>query len=138
VNHEAATPHRPNDSVRTAGALAEAFAGASALNLTFARLDYFHTEPLVLWAEPSPLPALNSAYEAVHARIDPSLCHPHYRPGAWVPHCSLGTKIPADRRAEAITLAVQPIEPFQVTFDVADCVSFPPVVVLREHRLARA
>jgi 2'-5' RNA ligase len=126
------------DPERLRAVLADAFTGASALSLTFGRLDYFDIEPFVLWAVPSPLPALNSAHEAVHARIDPSLCHPHYRPGAWVPHCTLGTKIQPDRRAEAITLAAQPIEPLRVTFDVADCVSFPPVTVLREHRLAGA
>lgn len=126
------------DPERLRAVLAEAFTGASALSLTFAQLNYFDTEPLVLWAVPSPLPALNSAHEGVHARIDPSLCHPHYRPGAWVPHCTLGTKIQAERRAEAISLAALPFEPFRVTFSVADCVSFPPVTVLSEHRLARA
>ncbi len=108
------------------------------MSLTFARLDYFDTEPLVLWAVPSPSLALNSAHKAVHACIDPHLCRPHYRPGAWVPHCTLGTQVQANRRAEAITFAARPIEPLQVTFDVADCVSFPPVIVLREHRLAHA
>ena len=97
--------------------------------------DYAPTDPQ---ATPSTVSDLTSAHAAVHARIDPGLCHPYYRPGAWVPHCTLGTKIQADRRAEAITLAARPIEPFRVTFSVADCVSFPPVTVLREHRLARA
>jgi 2'-5' RNA ligase len=119
-------------------ALASAFAGASAFNFTFARLDYFDTKPLVLWAAPLALPALIEAHRAVHALIDPGRCHPHYRPDAWIPHCTLGTKIRMDQRAEAITLAAQPIQPFRVTFDVADCVSFPPVVVLSEYRLAHA
>ncbi len=126
------------DPERLKAVLTEIFAGAPALSLTFARLDYFDTEPLVLWAVPSLLPALNRAHKAVHARIDASLCAAHYRPGAWVPHCTLGAKIQANRRAEAITLAARPIEPFRVTFDVADCVTFPPVIVLHEHRLTCA
>jgi 2'-5' RNA ligase len=126
------------DPERLKAVLADAFAGASTLSLTFARLDYFDAEPLVLWAAPLPLLALNSAHEAVHAYIDPSLCRSHYRPGAWVPHCTLGTQIQANRRAEAITLTARPIQPFRLTFDVADCVSFPPVVVLCEQRLSHA
>ncbi len=126
------------DPARLRAVLAEAFAGAPALSLTFARLDYFDTEPLVLWAAPLPLPALHGAHEAVHARIDPALCRPHYWPGAWVPHCTLGMNVRPERRAAAIALAARPIAPFRVTFDVADCVSFPPVVVLGEVRLAPA
>jgi 2'-5' RNA ligase len=118
-------------------AVADAFAGASALSLTFARIDYFDTDPLVLWAVPSAHSGLTGAHRAVHARIDPRRCHPHYWPSVWVPHCTLGTKIKADRRAEAVKFAARPIQPFRVTFDVADCVSFPPVVVLEEQRLIR-
>jgi 2'-5' RNA ligase len=108
---------------------------ASALRLTFTRLRFFDSDPLVLWADPSPSPALTEAYAAVHAYIDPAQCHPHYRPGAWTPHCTLGTQIKAEHRADAIALTTRSIEPFDVLFDVVDCVCFPPVAVLEEHVL---
>jgi 2'-5' RNA ligase len=115
--------------------LGEAFAGTSGLRLTFTRLRFFN-DPLVLWAEPSPSAALVEVHAKVHARIDPTLCHPHYRPGAWVPHCTLATEIRTECRTDAIAFAGRPIPAFEVVFDVADCVSFPPVVVIDERPLA--
>ena len=44
-------------------------------------------------------------HQAIHAVIDPSLCRPYYRPGAWVPHCTLGMAIPPERRAAAEAFA---------------------------------
>ncbi len=115
--------------------LRRSFTGASAVRLTFIRLRFFDSDPLVLWADPSPSPALAQAHAAVHACINPELCHPHYRPGAWIPHCTLGTHIKAEHRADAIALTARSIEPFDVLFDVVDCVCFPPVAVLEEHVL---
>ncbi|MBZ6077034.1 2'-5' RNA ligase family protein [Microvirga puerhi] len=116
-------------------ALLRAVEGIPALRLTFTRLRVFEGDPLVLWADPSPSAALAQLHARVHDSIDPANCHPHYRPGAWIPHCTLGTKIRKDHRAEAIAFTTQPIEPFDVLFDVADCVTFPPVSVLEEHVL---
>ena len=124
------------DPGRLSAVLAEAFTGASALRLTFTRLRFFDNVPLVLWADPSFSQALASAHARVHARIDPGLCRPHYRPGAWVPHCTLEAQITAEHRDEAIVLAARPIPAFEVIFDVADCVSFPPVVVIAEQPLS--
>jgi 2'-5' RNA ligase len=124
------------DPARLRAVLQDAFTPAYALRLTFARLRVFDDDPLVLWAEPSPLGALRSAHARVHACIDPRLCRPHYRPDAWVPHCTLGTEIAAERRAEAAAFAARPIQAFEVVFDVADCVSFPPVAVIEEQPLS--
>ena len=122
--------------VQASAALRKAFAGGPALRLTFTRLSFFD-DPLVLWAEPSPSADLTSAHARVHACIDPQLCHPHYRPGAWVPHCTLGTQILAKHREGAIAFADRPIPSFEVVFDIADCVSFAPVVIMAEQPLAR-
>jgi 2'-5' RNA ligase len=116
--------------------LRRAFAGRSALRLTFTRLRFFDN-PLVLWVEPSPSTDLASAHAGVHACVDPRLCHPHYQLGAWVPHCTLGTEILTEHREEAIAFAARPIAAFEVIFDVADCVSFAPVVVIAEQPLTR-
>ena len=63
------------------------------------------------------------------------MCRPHYRPGTWVPHCSLATNIDPAREAEAIEVASRPIKPFDVVFDAADCASLVPVEVLYQKRL---
>jgi 2'-5' RNA ligase len=115
--------------------LRRGFTGAPALRLTFTRLRFFDSDPLILWADPLPSPALVEAHVAVHACIDPAQCHPHYRLGAWTPHCTLGTHVKAEHRADAIALTARSIEPFDVLFDVVDCVCFPPVAVLEEHVL---
>jgi 2'-5' RNA ligase len=120
---------------RVTAVLHEAFAGTPALRLTFAGLRFFE-EPLVLFADPCFSKDLAAAHERVHSRIDPRLCRSHYRPGAWVPHCTLATDILPVHREDAIAFADRPIRPFEVIFDVADCVSFPPVAVLGEQGLA--
>lgn len=116
-------------------ALLAAFAETHQLRLTFTRLSVFEGVPLVLWAEPSRSAALASAHARVHARVDPTQCRPYYRPGAWVPHCTLASQILPANRAKAIEFAARPIRAFEVTFDVADCVSFPPVAVIDEQPL---
>ena len=116
-------------------ALRRSFTGRPTLRLTFRRLCFFDSNPLVLWADSSPSPTLAEAYSAVHACIDPAKCHRRYRPGAWIPHCTLGTQIKYEHRAEAVAFTARSIETFDVLFDVADCVSFPPVAVLDEQTL---
>lgn len=118
--------------------LGEVFTGTPALRLVFTRLRFFDNPPmpLVLWAEPQISVDLAAAHRRVHASIDPKLSRPHYRPGAWIPHSTLGMAILAERREQAIAFAARPVSAFEVIFDVADCASFVPVTVIDERRLA--
>lgn len=102
-------------------------AGAEPLRLRFNAICAFDASPLVLWAAPEATAALDSWHAKVHAELSPSACHAHYRPGAWVPHCTLGTEILEGRRQRALDLTTRAIEPFHVVFDRFECVSFPPV-----------
>jgi hypothetical protein len=86
----------------------------------------------VLWAAPTLPQAVLNAQEKIHSTINPDLCRPIYRPGNWVPHCSLATAIGNERENEAVAIAERSIEPFEVTFDAVDSVSFMPVQVLKE------
>ena len=110
--------------------LRNVFAGQSALRLAFERLRYFDSPSLVLWAAPVETPALRRLHQAIRRQIDAALCRPHYRPGAWVPHCTLATRIRDDRRAKALAFVDRPMQPFEVVFDVADCIAFAPVRVI--------
>ena len=104
--------------------------------IRFESLSYFEeTDRIVLWAVPTFPNTIRAVQKLIHSRIDPKFCHPHYGPDSWVPHCSLATTIATSRRAEAIALANRPLEPFEVVFDVADCISFPPVRVIDERAL---
>ena len=115
-----------------------AFAGRHALRIVFDGIRHFDGPPLVLWAAPSDSDTLHRAHAEVHRLVDPTLCHPHYRPGAWAPHCTLGTEVLESRRDDALAFARRAIAPFAVVFDAADGVAFPPVEVIAECALAPA
>jgi 2'-5' RNA ligase len=119
-------------------ALRVAFGGCQRIRLRFHKLAYFDQPQLVFWAAPEPSEPLLCAHAAIHRLIDPSLCREHYRPGAWVPHCTLATGVSAHNRQEAIALAEEKIEPCDVVFDKADCVEFMPVRIMEEYALMKA
>ena len=116
--------------------LESAAAGLPLISARFERLDAFVTpSAVVIWAAPILGPEVFSLHERIHSLIEPGICRPNYRPGSWVPHCSLAAAIELSRKDEALDAANRPIEPFEVVFDYADCVSFLPVQVLRERKL---
>ncbi|AWL99413.1 2'-5' RNA ligase family protein [Bradyrhizobium amphicarpaeae] len=116
-------------------AMLAAIAGETQLRIAFNRIRWFEGSPLVLWAEPVVDETLARIHGAISAAIDPARCRPHYRPGAWTPHCTLGTAIADGRRNDAIAFARAFDRSFQVLFDVADCVVFPPVRIIAERKL---
>jgi 2'-5' RNA ligase len=118
--------------------LRAAFGGCPPIRLRFDRLAYFEQPQLVFSAAPEPSESLLHVHAAIHTLIDPSLCREHYRPGAWVPHCTLATNVSANNRHEARALADKKIEPFDVIFDKADCVEFMPVRIIEEYALLEA
>jgi 2'-5' RNA ligase len=90
---------------------------------------------LVLWAEPEPRELLFEMHRQIHAAIDPALCRPHYRPGNWIPHCTLAMQILPDRTADALALANDFRGSVRASFDIVDCATFPPVRVVAEAKL---
>ncbi|MFC5324678.1 2'-5' RNA ligase family protein [Bradyrhizobium oligotrophicum] len=111
--------------------------GDAALRIAFNRVRWFSHPHCVLWAEPEMNPTLSRWHASISAAIDPMLCRPHYRPSAWVPHCTLGTRISDDRRQDAMAFARAFVGRFHVVFDVIDCVVFPPVQIVAEQRLPK-
>jgi len=103
--------------------------------IRFDRIEVFPDSPLVLWAAPRFHPDLQRMHDAVHSVIEPELCLPHYRPGQWTPHCTLGFRIRDDFRAAATAFAQRFNDSFEVAFDIADCTSFYPVRVIAERAL---
>lgn len=78
----------------------------------------------VLWLGPVPDAALLSHHAAVHDRLAASNVDSfdEYRPGAWVPHCTLSMRVPLTKLTEAIRLCldVLPIEATITGAAVAD------------------
>ena len=105
------------------------------LRIEFRRIRWFAGPPLVLWAEPTTDQVLARWHASISTIIDPAHCRPHYRPGAWTPHCTLGTRI-ADAKSDAAMAFARSFDrSITVLFDVVDCVAFPPVRVIAERRL---
>ena len=112
------------------------FAQLKPILLRFDALNYFNAaNGYVLWASAQIPKELLAIHQLIHENINPELCYPHYRPDAWRPHCSLATQIPADKKDAVLAITSQNIEPFEVLFDVADCVSFLPVVIVKQKPL---
>ena len=97
------------------------------VTLRFAKLAFFEQPDLVVYAVPDNSSLLLQAHEALNQLIDVALCRAHYQPGHWVPHCTLATDFHVKTRPSAKALAALPIDPFEVIFDVAECVEFYPV-----------
>lgn len=116
-------------------ALGRAGRSLRALTLTFDAVCSFEGPPMDLWARPRPNAALQEIHRTIHAAIDPAACKPHYRPGTWIPHCTLGTQVREDRREAASAYAARPRDPFEVTFDALDAIRFPPIAPLELRRL---
>jgi 2'-5' RNA ligase len=118
-------------------ALRAVFVNTPEITVRFDKTDCFVGDLLVLWAVPCPRADLLSAHDRLHRLVDPSRCHPHYRPGSWVPHCTLATQVPSGSRSAAVRWLLETFEPCAVTFDTADCVSFPPTQILSRLQLRR-
>ncbi|MBX5219984.1 2'-5' RNA ligase family protein [Rhizobium sp. NLR8a] len=121
---------------RMAEAAERVFRIHPAVTLSFSEISYFENEFLVLWARPNDDELLIRLHAALHQEVDPFHCREHYRPGNWVPHCTIATKIPKAKSQPAINWANRNRVQLSVPFDAADCVRFPPVQVLSEVRLA--
>jgi len=123
-----------SDDLRLA-AIERAASVEEKLHLEFNRIGIFSGPPLVVWADPGPQDQLMRMHAAIHTVLDPKLCRPHYRPRSWVPHCTLGMAVRADRREAALVFARDFGGGVDAIFDVIDCVTFPPLRVMAERRL---
>lgn len=125
----------PDHPGRIVDGLDEVFAAEPKLTIAFDGVAYFDNDLLVLWARPRANAPLMALHQRLHRHIAPALCDPHYRESNWVPHCSLATKVPRAEAKAAMAWAGQKQLDFQVEFDTADLVEFPPVRVERSYRL---
>jgi 2'-5' RNA ligase len=73
-------------------------------DIEMAAASLFSADPPLLVLAVAPAPEL----VALHARVSTALATagvdvwPHYRPGTWLPHCTLSTGVPAAMLADAL------------------------------------
>jgi 2'-5' RNA ligase len=85
----------------------------------------------VLWAAPAASPDLAAAHALLHEMLGAD-CREHYRPGSWIPHCTLALALDEDGLHAALS-ALQPLwENFSSFFAGVDLVAFSPVEILWE------
>ncbi|MEM7749770.1 MAG: 2'-5' RNA ligase family protein [Pseudomonadota bacterium] len=125
-----------SDLETDAAAIDELAADQIALKLSFAHLDCFRIPRFVVWAKPDGgNDALVRLHRKLHSLVNPLACHEHYRPGNWIPHCTLATDIPLETEHRALARMAEPFVPFEVVFNAIDYVEFPPVRVLHQVQL---
>jgi 2'-5' RNA ligase len=96
--------HRPHVSLVAADVLDPRVVAAALDGMPVApplRLDFQYVGQFVgrvVWLGPSPTAELLSHHEQVYARLAAAGIEVYdvYRPGAWVPHCTLSMGVPAD------------------------------------------
>lgn len=105
------------------------------LPFTLAGLGLFPGVPLVIWALPVVTESMLARHAALHAALGSLPVHPHYHPGAWVPHVTLSQEggSPASRILDAALAAWE--GPIRGRLDRIELVRFRPVAVLRSQEL---
>ncbi|MBW0005771.1 MAG: 2'-5' RNA ligase family protein [Hyphomicrobiales bacterium] len=114
------------------------FSGAAPVELEFAAVRFFEGPVLTLYAAPSPSPELENLARKLHRLISPERCHPHYRPGSFVPHCTLAMNISPDRHDEVFDFARRKRIHLRATLTGGEIASFPPPRVEASFPLAGA
>jgi hypothetical protein len=118
--------HRPHISLIGAQRLdgpsvAAALAGLPAAPPLHVRLEYIgQFLGRVLWLGPVPHPDLLAHHATVHERLARAGIDGFdvYRPGAWVPHCTLSMRVPLVKLTDAIRLCLD-VLPIRATISGA-------------------
>lgn len=109
--------------------LAEFAATTTLLPVTFAAVGVFPTTQGVVYLAPVVTPQLLALHARFHALLT-QLAIPsnaYYLPGNWVPHCTVGFELPADKIGPAVTLC-QGADVFRaVTLTTLRLIEFRPV-----------
>ncbi|MBV8963215.1 MAG: 2'-5' RNA ligase family protein [Hyphomicrobiales bacterium] len=119
-------------------AAAKLFEGSIAIKLVFEEVRWFEGPPLTLYAAPTAAPELDAFARRLHLLIAPGRCHPHYRPGSFVPHCTLAMGIKAEGREKAIAFARRKRISLIAAFTRGEVVAFPPPRVEAQWHLPLA
>jgi 2'-5' RNA ligase len=119
------------DGQPIAACLSEAAAMAPR-EITIGTLGIAPGESGVLWLGVVTTAPLLALHAHLAAMVDAGI-HPHYRPGAWMPHVTLVMAVPAARLAAAVECVAQRFAPFTASIRTIEVARFPPVQIIARH-----
>lgn len=117
------------DPARLEETLATFAAATPPLPVTFAAVGVFPTAQGVVYLSPVVTPHLLALHVRFHDLLAP-LAMPsnvYYLPGNWVPHCTVGFELPADKIGQAVMLCQQADVFRPVTLTTVRLIEFRPV-----------
>ena len=109
--------------------LAEVAATTPPLAVTFGAVGVFPSVQGVVYLAPVVTPQLLAIHARFHERLG-QLAQPsnaYYRPGNWMPHCTVGIELPAEKIGQAVTLCQQADVFRTVTLTTIRLIEFRPV-----------
>ncbi len=104
-------------------------------NLTFSFLGIFQSENPVVFLGPTITQELLSIHFRLHELLKDAAMHPWdlYRPGKWVPHCSLAVEFPAEKLPNAVQICRKLTLPLTIPVASLGVVQFEPVKPLYDY-----
>ena len=125
------------DPAPMAAQLAEFAAATPTLTVTFAAVGVFPIKQGIVYLAP----VVTAELLALHARFHQLLTsvtlisNPYYLPGHWMPHCSVGINLPADKIGQAVMLCQQADVFHPVTLATVRLIEFHPVRPIYTYQL---
>ena len=104
------------------------FAGETSIDVPLSGVGTFHGEEGVLYCSPVVTPELLALHERFHKRFDHLAegAWAYYRPGSWVPHCTLAMLVPDHLRGEGIDVVLKSGLPTRTRLGAVSVVRFEP------------
>lgn len=107
---------------------------ASSLNLVVEAVGLFEgPEHIILWCSIVETNVLRELHSHVCRTLGEHRVRQNYRQDRWRPHCTIATRVPIERRTEAVSFAKRRRAPFVVHFSIIDVVTHPPVRIVAER-----
>lgn len=117
------------DDVDQLARLVTEFAGRAVVpEVRLAALSAFASRQGVLYLAPVPTPALLELHSLFHELLNGAglESRPLYRPGEWIPHCTLEVGLSSDQLTSAFDTCWRSFQPIGGRLVAAGVVSFPP------------
>lgn len=104
------------------------FAGETSIDVPLSGIGLFPGQEGVIYCSPVVTPELLGLHQRFHKRFDylAEGAWAYYRPGSWVPHCTLALHVSAERRAQGIDIVLDRGLPTRTRLGAVCVVEFEP------------